>query len=86
MLGFPGALGATLRSEYGEPAPAYVSLSEVQCNGTEDSIYACPHESISYCSKSRSAGVQCLGMYVVLWLKDIASYIVSYTIIKRYLV
>ena len=65
MLGFPGALDATLRSEYGEPAPAYASLSAVQCNGTEDLIYDCPHESISYCSKSQSAGVQCLGTYVV---------------------
>ena len=62
MLGFPGALDATLRSEYGEPTPSYASVSEVQCNGTEDSIYVCPHESVSYCSKSRSAGVQCLGV------------------------
>ena len=62
MLGFPGALDAMLRSEYGEPTPSYSSLSKVQCNGNEDSIYVCPHESVSYCSKARSAGVQCLGV------------------------
>ena len=62
MLGFPGALDAAVRSEYSEPPPSYVSLSAVQCNGTEESIYACPHEYVSYCSKSRSAGVKCVGV------------------------
>ena len=62
MLGYPGARDATLRSEYGQPSSAqYASLSNVQCSGSEDSIFDCPHTSNSNCSKSRSAGVQCLG-------------------------
>ena len=61
MLGFPGAMDATVRSEYGEPRHNYISISNVQCNGTEDSIFDCPHQSYSNCSRSRIAGVQCLG-------------------------
>ena len=61
MLGFPGARDATLRSEYGQPSAQYASLSNVQCSGIEDSIFDCLHTSNSNCSKSRSAGVQCLG-------------------------
>ena len=64
MLGFPGALDATVRSEYGQPNAQYTSLSNVQCNGTEDTIFDCPHESNSNCVKSRIAGVQCLSMYI----------------------
>ena len=60
MLGYPGALDAVVRSEYGEPVGLYASLSNVQCNGTEDSIFDCPHKSNPYCSTLRSAGVQCL--------------------------
>ena len=60
MLGFPGALDAIVRSEYGEPQATYTSLSNVQCNGTENSIFDCLYQPKPYCSKSRSAGVQCL--------------------------
>ena len=63
MLGFPGAIDATVRSEYGEPHLVDISMSNVECNGTEDSIFDCPHQSYSNCSRSRSAGVQCLGTY-----------------------
>ena len=62
MLGYPGALDATVRSEYGEPRTSYTSISNVQCNGSEDSILDCSYESNPSCAKSRSAGVQCLGM------------------------
>ena len=62
MLGFPGARDAILRSEYGEPGAYYTSLSNVQCSGTEDSIFDCPYVSNPNCTKSSSAGVQCLGM------------------------
>ena len=64
MLGFPGALDATVRSQYGELNSRYFSLSNVQCNGREHSIYDCPFNYNSNCSISRSAGVRCLGMYV----------------------
>ena len=60
MLGFPGALDAIGRSEYGRPRATYTSLSNMQCNGTENSIFDCPHESNLYCPKSKSAGVRCL--------------------------
>ena len=66
MLGFPGALDATVRSEYGLPSVSYASISNVQCNGSEDSILDCPYKSNSICTKQRSAGVQCLGMYVII--------------------
>ena len=64
MLGFSGAHDATFRSEYGQPNVHSVSLSNVQCSGTEDSIFDCPHEYNSNCIKSRIAGVQCLGMFM----------------------
>ena len=66
MLGFPGARDATVRSVYGQPSAIHASLSNVQCSGTEDSIFNCPYRSNSNCTKSRSAGVQCLGMHVYL--------------------
>ena len=62
MLGFPGALDATVRSEYGRPRTSYTSISNVQCNGSEDSIFDCPYKSNASCTNSRSAGVQCIGM------------------------
>ena len=62
MLGFPGALNAIVRSEYGQPRGNYASISNLQCNGSEDSIFDCPFKSNSICTKQRSAGVQCLGM------------------------
>ena len=66
MLGFPGARDATLRSVYGQPSAIHASLSNVQCSGTEDSIFNCPYRSNSNCTKSRSAGVQCLGYAIIL--------------------
>ena len=60
MLGFPGALDATLRSEYGQPLVENAWFSNVQCNGTETSIFDCPCEVNYNCSRSRSAGVRCL--------------------------
>ena len=62
MLGFPGALDATLRSEYSQPFVENAWLSNVQCNGTETSIFDCPFEVNYNCSKSRSAGARCLCM------------------------
>ena len=64
MLGFPEARDATVRSEYGQPIAQYASLSNIQCSGTEDSIFDCPHRFNSNCSKSRSAGVQCVGIHI----------------------
>ena len=60
MLGFPGALDATVRSEYGLPRTRDAGLSNIQCNGTESSIYDCPYKHKLNCSSLRSAGVQCL--------------------------
>ena len=60
MLGFPGALDATVRSEYGRPRVKDVLLTNVQCNGTENSIFDCPYKHNLNCSGSRSAGVRCL--------------------------
>ena len=57
MLGFPGALDATVRSEYGQPSAKDSWISNVQCNGTESSIFDCPYEENFNCSRSRSAGV-----------------------------
>lgn len=60
MLGFPGALDAIVRSEYGQPRTTFTSLSNMQCNGTENSIFDCFHQSNPHCPTSRSAGVRCL--------------------------
>ena len=67
MLGFPGALDATVRSQYGVPDESIkdVSLSNVQCNGTENSIYDCPSDPNPSCDRTRSAGVRCLGKYYI---------------------
>lgn len=63
MLGFSGALDAIVRSQYGEPRARYASLSNVQCNGTESSIFDCPYKSNPNCFKSRCAGVRCLSKF-----------------------
>ena len=62
MLGFPGALDATVRSEYGQPLVKVARISNFQCNGTENSIFDCPYEvNLNLnCPTSRSAGVKCL--------------------------
>ena len=61
MMGFPGALDATVRSEYGLPRIKDAWISNTQCNGTESSIFDCPYKVNLNCSRSRSAGVRCLG-------------------------
>ena len=77
MLGFPGALDATVRSQYGVPYVTGVSLSNVQCNGTENSIYDCPSDPNPTCDQTRTAGVRCLGNhYIVVNLQLIILFIV----------
>ena len=67
MLGFPGALDATVRSEYGQPHVKDAWISNTQCNGTESSIFDCPYKVNMNCSRSRSAGVRCLcKLYIIL--------------------
>ena len=61
MLGFPGALDATVRSQHGQPYIDGVIFSNVQCTGTEDSIFDCPSDPDASCDRSRSAGVRCAG-------------------------
>jgi len=63
MLGFPEALDATVQSQYGESYSNPV-FSNVQCNGSENSIFDCPADSNPSCDKSRNAGVRCLGSFV----------------------
>ena len=66
MLGFPGALDASVRSQYGLPSYENAAMSNVQCTGTENSIFDCPSDPNPKCDRSRSAGVRCLGNYVHL--------------------
>ena len=65
MLGFPGALDAIVRSQYGRLSFYnnfhYVTFSNFQCNGTEKSIFDCPYDSNVSCSAQRIAGVRCIG-------------------------
>ena len=68
MLGFPGALDATVRSQYGQPYLNDVIFSNVQCTGNEESIFDCPSDPNPNCDRSRSAGVSCLSMYMVTFL------------------
>ena len=63
MLGYSGALDASVRSQYGIPYIENVVISNVQCTGTENSIYECPSDPNASCGRSRSAGVRCLGNY-----------------------
>ena len=64
MLGFPEALDATVQSQYGESYYDNPVLSNVQCTGSENSIFDCPADSNPSCDKSRNAGVRCLGSFV----------------------
>lgn len=64
MLGFPEALDATVQSQYGDPYGNPV-FSNVQCTGSENSIFDCPADFNPNCDKSRSAGVRCLGNCIV---------------------
>ena len=68
MLGFPGALDAAVRSQYGIPYVTDAILSNVQCTGNEESIFDCPSDPNPSCDRSRSAGVRCLGMYMITFL------------------
>ena len=63
MLGYSGALDASGRSQYGIPYRGDAVLSNVQCTGTENSIYECLSDPNPSCGSSRSAGVRCLGNY-----------------------
>jgi len=68
MLGFPGALDATVRTQYinmyyyySNHEETVVSLSNVQCNGSETSLSDCPTDVNPTCSTQRIAGVWCKG-------------------------
>ena len=63
MLGYPEALDATVRSQYGRPYENDVLFTNVQCTGTEDSIFDCPADPNPSCDTSRTAGVRCSGSY-----------------------
>ena len=61
MLGYPEALDATVRSQHGQSYRDNALFSNVQCTGTEDSIFDCPADPNPSCDRSRSAGVRCSG-------------------------
>ena len=82
MLGYPGALDASVRSQYGIPNLQRAALSNVQCTGTENSIFDCPSDPNPSCDRSRTAGVRCLGNYICTIIvqdnfTNIYSYILS---------
>ena len=68
MLGFPGALDATVRSQYGVPYGT-AGLSNVKCTGTENSIFDCPSDPNPTCDNLRSAGVRCLGNCILFCIE-----------------
>ena len=82
MLGFPGALDASVRSQYGIPYVEQAAMTNVQCTGTEDSIFDCPSDPNPSCDRSRSAGVRCLGNYV-LFLYRIIFDVIVYTFMTK---
>ena len=67
-LGYPGATGYSCCADYGEGTGA-IWLDDVDCTGTEASLYDCSHSGfgIHNCAHSEDVGVACeTGMYMYL--------------------
>ena len=60
QLGFPGALNAVTRGGFGE-GTGRIWLDNLRCNGTESSIFQCPHGGIGVhnCRHWEDVGVAC---------------------------
>nr|XP_039257939.1 macrophage receptor MARCO-like [Styela clava] len=61
MLGFTIATASRAKAYYGE-GTGPIFMDNVDCVGTEDNIWSCPHidEHNENCGHSRDAGVECL--------------------------
>ena len=80
------------QSAYGEGI-GYISLTHIDCTGTEDNITSCDTDSISTCSHSEDASVICSGMhghththtytYTHIY-RYMYTHIYTYTLIKNY--
>ena len=59
-------LGAAsfINAHYGQ-GTGLVHLNYVQCSGSEQSLFQCPHNLISSCSHSEDAGIRCPGTKTV---------------------
>ena len=73
MLGFPKAL-ATVQTfnKYGNnPSGDSYVLDDLKCDGTESSIFDCPHngEWNSNCAADEIVGVKCEGNSIILYLQ-----------------
>uniref|UniRef100_S4RND3 HHIP like 1 n=1 Tax=Petromyzon marinus TaxID=7757 RepID=S4RND3_PETMA len=61
QLGFPGALRASKRAEFGEGGALPLLLDDVSCGGGERSLMACRHRGVGVhdCEPGEEAGVVC---------------------------
>ncbi|XP_077975564.1 scavenger receptor cysteine-rich domain superfamily protein-like [Styela clava] len=59
MLGFPGAISAHTDADF-EGAASKISLSNVECTGTESTLYDCTYSASNYCDRSKVASVECI--------------------------
>ena len=59
MLGFNAEFAvATNKSEYGNVEPDFI-MAEVKCNGNEETLDDCEHDSTHNCKGEDAAGVIC---------------------------
>ena len=60
-MGYPSALGAATSTYGTAPSGDNFVLDEVKCNGTELSIFDCPHKNELYenCNADEIIGVKC---------------------------
>merc|ERR1719376_1567408 len=70
QLGYLGG-NLTTGSHFGQVSEGFV-MDNVQCNGTEDYIWRCPHETEVNCTREEGMGVICSGvkMRVMVVVKD----------------
>ncbi|NXX74522.1 HIPL1 protein, partial [Urocolius indicus] len=61
QLGFPHALRASKKAEFGEGSELRILLDDVQCSGHEETLLECSHADVGThnCSHEEDAGVVC---------------------------
>ncbi|XP_072051705.1 scavenger receptor cysteine-rich domain-containing protein DMBT1-like [Amphiura filiformis] len=58
QLGFPAAIASPVRALFGEGRGPIV-MGDLQCDGSETSLFQCPHNGVNNCQHSEDAGAIC---------------------------